>query len=366
MVTVLRNLLMRYFSDEEAIMFFLIFMAALAVMYWLGGVLAPLFSAMIIAYLLMPLVDSLTKRRVPHIMAVSVVFLLFVSVLLLVFFVFLPLLIREATGLVSELPNMIEDFKLQAYGLADSYPKYIKPEMVDQWFSVFKADALKGSAPGSDNIKNLLNISITGLSRLMAILIYLVVVPILVFFILKDRIVLWQSLSKMLPNRRNILKNVSVEMNLQISNYVRGKAIEILIVGGVSYVVFSLLGLNYAITLALLVGFSVLIPYIGAAIVTLPVLIVALMQWGVGSEFYSVLVAYAVIQLLDGNVLVPLLFSEAVNLHPISIIVAVLLFGGIWGFWGVFFAIPLATLVKAIYNAWPHGNSEGIESQDSN
>jgi putative permease len=65
------------------------------------------------------------------------------------------------------------------------------------------------------------------------------------------------------------------------------------------------------------------------------------------------MVVYTVIQTLDGNVLVPLLFSEAVNLHPVAIICAVLLFGGLWGFWGVFFAIPLATLFKAVLDAWP-------------
>jgi putative permease len=66
-----------------------------------------------------------------------------------------------------------------------------------------------------------------------------------------------------------------------------------------------------------------------------------------------VVLAYGIVQALDGNVLVPLLFSEAVNLHPVAIIVAVLVFGGLWGLWGVFFAIPLATLVKAVLNAWP-------------
>ena len=65
------------------------------------------------------------------------------------------------------------------------------------------------------------------------------------------------------------------------------------------------------------------------------------------------MISYFVIQFLDGNVLVPILFSEAVNLHPIAIIVAILVFGGLWGFWGVFFAIPLATLVKALINVWP-------------
>ena len=76
-------------------------------------------------------------------------------------------------------------------------------------------------------------------------------------------------------------------------------------------------------------------------------------QWGTEPEFYYVLIAYGILQALDGNILVPLLFSEAVDLHPVAIIFAVLFFGGIWGFWGVFFAIPLATVVNAIINAWP-------------
>jgi putative permease len=149
-------------------------------------------------------------------------------------------------------------------------------------------------------------------------------------------------------------------MNEQISNYIRGKVLEILIVGGVSYVTFAVLNLRYSALLAVAVGLSVLIPYIGAAAVTVPVAIVALFQWGISSEFYTLLIAYGIIQALDGNVLVPVLFSEAVNLHPVAIIVAVLVFGGLWGFWGVFFAIPLATLVKAVWKALP--SQEGQEA----
>ena len=96
-----------------------------------------------------------------------------------------------------------------------------------------------------------------------------------------------------------------------------------------------------------------MIPYIGATLVTIPIALVGYVQWGLGTDFYTLIVAYLILQALDGNVLVPLLFSEAVNLHPVAIIVAVLVFGGLWGFWGVFFAIPLATLLKAIMNAWP-------------
>ncbi|EBP0381015.1 AI-2E family transporter, partial [Salmonella enterica] len=90
-------------------------------------------------------------------------------------------------------------------------------------------------------------------------------------------------------------------------------------------------------------------------VVTIPVVGVALFQFGLGTEFWSCFAVYLIIQALDGNLLVPVLFSEAVNLHPLVIILSVVIFGGLWGFWGVFFAIPLATLIKAVVHAWPDG-----------
>jgi putative permease len=179
-------------------------------------------------------------------------------------------------------------------------------------------------------------------------------VPLVIFFLLKDQDKILDYLTSWLPKERKMMRNIAHEMNGQIANYIRGKFIEMFVVGVVTYVVFLVFGLKYAELLALLVGLSVLIPYIGAAAVTIPVVLVAFYQYGTQSEFIYVVVAYLIVQALDGNVLVPLLFSEAVNLHPLAIIVAVLFFGGIWGFWGIFFAIPLATLVKAIINAWPN------------
>ena len=121
---------------------------------------------------------------------------------------------------------------------------------------------------------------------------------------------------------------------------------------------FVLLGLNYAALLALIVGLSVLIPFVGAAVVTIPVALVGIIQFGWTLELGYVMAAYGIIQGLDGNYLVPWLFSKVVDLHPMAIIVAVLAFGGLWGVWGVFFAIPLATLVKAIFNSWPRQSEE--------
>jgi putative permease len=190
-----------------------------------------------------------------------------------------------------------------------------------------------------------------------------VLVPLLVLFMLKDKDQLLLFMGSLLPEERSVMRTIWSEMDMQFTNYVRGKAIEILIVGTVSYIAFLLLGVNYAALLALLVGLSVLIPYIGATVVTVPVLLVGYMQWGFSSEFFWLFGVYGVIQFLDGNVLIPVLFSEVVNLHPVFIIIAVLLFGGIWGFWGVFFAIPLATLVKAVFNSWPRKAQQEMEFQ---
>jgi len=138
-----------------------------------------------------------------------------------------------------------------------------------------------------------------------------------------------------------------------MGNYIRGKVNEIFIVAMFTYIPIVIMELHYAPLLAVLTGLSVIVPYVGSIIVTIPVVLVAYFQWGLDSSFWWLMGIYVTIHVLDGNILVPILFSEAVNLHPVAIIVAVLVFGGIWGFWGIFFAIPLATLVKALLNAWP-------------
>ena len=98
---------------------------------------------------------------------------------------------------------------------------------------------------------------------------------------------------------------------------------------------------------------SALIPFVGAFLVTIPIVIIGLLQFGLGTEFYLLIGLYLLLQFIDGNILVPIIFSEAVKLHPIIIILAVFIFGSMFGFWGVFFSIPLATFIKAVWNSWP-------------
>ena len=110
------------------------------------------------------------------------------------------------------------------------------------------------------------------------------------------------------------------------------------------------------------VGLSVVIPYVGAVIIVVPVISIALFQFGLSSTFAWLLVVYTIIQLVDSNVLTPLLFSKTSNLDALSILTAILIFGGLWGFWGVFFAIPLATFIKTIITQWPSSNKDSLKS----
>lgn len=346
--TLIREWIDRYFSDEEAVIMLLVLIAGFAAVIWFGRMLAPFFTALIVAFLLQGAVNALTRRHVPHLLAVAVVFLAFLGAVLALALILLPLIWNQLVGLVQETPRMFASGQNWLSELQARYPNLITPDQVQSWVGA-------ASRQISQLGQRALSLSLASLGNVMALIIYLVLVPILVFFMLKDRDALVGFTLSLLPRKRTLLSRIWQEMDMQIANYIRGKFIEIIIIGSVAFGTFAFLGVPYSALLGVLVGLSVLVPYIGAALAVLPVAAVAGFHFGLSEQLAYVLVAYGVIQALDGNVLVPVMFSEAVNLHPVSIIVAVLFFGGIWGFWGVFFAIPLATLLKALVYAWPRG-----------
>ncbi|WP_280540530.1 AI-2E family transporter [Chromohalobacter sp. 11-W] len=338
----------RYFSDEEAVVLLIVLVLGFAAVICLGQMLAPFFTALVLAFLLEGVVAWLERRGLPRLLSVLVVFLIFLGALLALALVIMPLVWNQMVELVQEAPRMFASGQAWLDTLQSHYPTLITPDQVERWIATAGREATQLG-------QRALTLSLASLGNLLGVIVYLVLVPILVFFLLKDRERLTLFLLSLLPKKRVLMTRIWHEMDDQIANYIRGKAIEILIVGVVAFITFWTFGLPYSTLLALIVGLSVLVPYIGAAVATLPVAAVAGFHFGIGDQLAYVLLAYAVIQALDGNVLVPILFSEAVNLHPVSIILAVLFFGGIWGFWGVFFAIPLATLIKALVYAWPRG-----------
>jgi len=346
MLEVFKNWYQRNFSNPQAVILAVLLLFGLLIVIYMGGMLAPILIAIVIAYMLEGIVALLEQYKIPRLVAVIVVCLIFLLLLLFLILLMIPLLSQQVTQLIQELPNQLDKGQQTLLRLPEMYPEIFSESQVsDMVTDVRKQITTMGQA--------FLSFSLSSIPVFFAIVIYCILVPLLVFFFLKDKELIINWLKKYLPKERGLAAQVWLEMDLQIGNYVRGKITEIIIVGAVSYVTFLIMGLNYAMLLGVLVGLSVIIPFIGAAAVTIPVAMIAYFQWGWSADFAWLLLAYGIIQALDGNVLVPLLFSEAVNLHPVAIIVAVIVFGGVWGLWGVFFAIPLATLVKAVLNAWP-------------
>src|SRR5690554_5288947 len=346
MVRILRGLAHKYFSDEEAVILFLLLVTGTIFVIWFGAMLAPAIASLIVAFILQGPMSKLNRMGVPQTVAVISVFLVFMGVLIGFIFGLLPLIWTQVSTLAGEAPRIIRELQSYLSLLPQEYPHLISDEAVNLIYAEISAEV--GHAT-----QRLVSFSLSSIPDLVALLSYLVLVPILVWFFLKDRELIVNSIGRLLPPPRPMMVRIWHEANLQCANYVRGKSVEVLIVGGTTYVAFKLLGMPYTALLSLLVGLSVVIPYIGAAVVTVPIAVIGLFAFGWSSQFIWIMVVYGIIQALDGNVLVPVLFSEVNNLHPVAIIVAVLFFGGIWGLWGVFFAIPLATMLKAVFAAWP-------------
>jgi putative permease len=349
----LRDWFKRSFSDPQVVILGIFLVVGFAIIIGLGKWLAPMFASIVIAYLLEAVVSRLQNIGMPRLAAVIIVFLLFITVMLFLAFGLVPIVIRQLTSLVQQFPNYITQGQELLKQLPEAYPQMVSEEQIEGIISQLGQEmAVWG--------QQALSWSLASVASVIGLVVYLVLVPVLVFFLLKDKGLMIGWLSNYLPRERTLVNRVWTESEAQIANYVRGKVTEIIIVGAVTYITFIILDLDYSALLATIVGFSVLVPYVGAAVATIPIALIAFFQFGWGWDFGQVMIAYAIIQALDGNLLVPLLFSEVVNLHPVAIILAILLFGGLWGFWGIFFAIPLATFVKAVLNAWPR-KQEGVE-----
>ena len=342
----------RYFTDPQAALLVVLLLVSSLTIYFMGKMLTPLIAAIVIAYLLEGPVSKL-ERRVSRLIAVIAIYNLFLLFMVFLVLFLLPILSRQTSQFFQEVPNMISRGQELLMRLPKEYPEIISETSIKDIIFSLSGDI---SAVG----QSVLSVSF---SSIPLIVIYLVLVPLMIFFFMKDKVIILDWMSRFLPTDRHLVTHLWEEMDAQIGNYIRGKVYEIIIVGVAAYIVFKLFGLNYASLLAIVVGLSVLIPYIGAATVTIPVALVGFFQWGLGPDFTWLMIAYFILQFLDGNVLVPILFSDAVNIHAVAIIAAILVFGGLWGFWGVFFAIPLATLVKALINVWPTASEELAESK---
>jgi putative permease len=339
---VLKNI----FSNEETIIFSLAILLFFLVISFFGSILTPFMISIVVAYLLVGMQKKIQSYDVSANVALIITFSVFIitGAALLIWLV--PLLYIQLQAFILDVPNLINNFLDFISGLPAKFPDLVSSEQISIFFQAVSEEV-------SAIAQNIVKSSISGIQSAITFLLYIILFPILVYFFLFDRKNIIEGFIKIIPGKREMLTNIWAEMDIQLSNYVRGKTIEIFIVGIAAAIIFASLGLKYSALLSVLVGLSVIIPYVGAFLVTIPIVVVGLLQFGLGTEFYLLIGLYLLLQALDGNLLVPIIFSETVKLHPVVIILAVFIFGSMFGFWGVFFSIPIATFIKAVWKAWP-------------
>ena len=341
MQSLLNKFIQRFFSNEESVYFAILLVFSFLFIILFGNVLLPVIISIVIAFLLNGLMTTLLRMNISQKISLAITLIIFFGFYLSLFLA-LPSIGTEINNLLQNLPSIVSSFQQTLVEMNN----YFSEEDIDLIFANL-----------SSQINTLLSSALGQLAGTISLMfnaiLYAIMVPLMVFFFLKDKNELLPIASFVLPKENGFMQSVFSEMNDQLFNYVTGKFLEMLIVSITSYALFATLGLPYAVLIAILVGLSVIIPIFGAILVTIPVILIGLYEWGLSENFYWLLGFYLLIQILDGNVLVPILFSTRNNLHPAVIIIAILFFGGIWGFWGLFFAIPLATFIKAIINSWP-------------
>jgi len=346
MLDELNKVFKKIFSNEETIVFSIAILLIFLIITYFGSILTPFLISVVVAYLLVGLQKKIQTYNIGQYTSLIITFSIFIVTGAALIIWLVPLLYIQLQAFILDVPNLFSNFLDYMSDLPTKFPELVSSDQIAIFFQAVSEEITAIA-------QNIIKSSISGIQSTITILLYIILFPILVFFFLFDRKNIIDGVLKIIPGKREMFSNVWAEMDIQLSNYVRGKTIEIFIVGAVAAIIFSSLGLKYSALLSVLVGLSVIIPYVGAFLVTIPIVIVGLLQFGLGTQFYLLVSLYLLLQALDGNLLVPLIFSETLKLHPVVIILAVFIFGSMFGFWGVFFSIPIATFIKAVWNAWP-------------
>ena len=336
-----------HLTDPNQVALALLILFITLITYVLLATVVPILVAIILAYMLEGIVKSVSEKY--NLQRTSAVLSIYISFLILSFMtviILVPLMLNQISLFIKSLPSMLERGKDLLISSSNSQFSLFSQSQISEILSAINSEiTMLGSS--------IISFSLSSAGSLVETIVYIIIVPIIIFFLLYDKDNINDWFKKFFPEKLDLSRKAYAELDLKLGNYIRCKLIEIIIVWVASTFFFAVLGLNYSLLLGFLCGISVIIPYVGAIAVTIPIMVVAFFQWGTSSDFWYVIIAHTLIQIIDGNVVVPLLFSDAVNLHPLAILISILFFGTIWGIWGVFFAIPLAVLFNTLLTIWP-------------
>ncbi len=333
-------------------------------LYTALGSILPLIISLILAELLFPVVAYIEThlpgyRRYPtaaRLVAIAVVYLAFFA--LLAFFIYITFqpIVEEVQKFIADAPRLFENAKATFERWSEEFNQRVPPDVqtqVEEWLK--SASGMVGGAA-----LGILNATISKVTSTISLVLGLVVVPFLLFYMLKDKEALSSGMYSALPE--GVARHTRNALGLAhevIGSYVRAQLISASIVGGGVFIGLFLLDVDFAITLGLIAGALGLIPIIGAIIGAIPGILVVLAT-DPGKLPWVVLV-YLVVQFIESNIISPRIQGRALRLHPIVIMTTLVVASDIFGLWGVLIGVPMVAIARDVfiyfYREWSGANT---------
>ena len=331
-------------------------------MIWLlsttGSLLAPFVLAVVLAYALDPVVDVLERRSVPRALAIVFLTLPVVGIFAALIFLALPAALSQLGELAGQVPlflarlaNSLE--ALRARLLAVNMP-FVDEDAVLAWLRGIDSDAVVVFVQErQDALRGWITSGVLGLGRgigsLMGLVTYVVLTPVLTFYLLRDWDRITRTFGELLPlGNQAEITSFAKDYDVLLSRYLRGQIMVAAAVGVITGLGLWIASFPYAGTLGLMVGVLSVVPYLGLALSLVPALFIALVSGSVVASLLKVAVVYTIAQLLEGTVISPRIVGDSVGLHPVWVVLSLALAGFFFGFVGLLIGVPIAAGLKLL------------------
>jgi predicted PurR-regulated permease PerM len=314
-------------------------------LWLLSAILLPFVAGFAIAYFLNPLVNRIERLSVPRGLAAFIVLALFLTLLVVVIMLVVPILETQVLELAANLPRLLAEARREAEALMQMAQERLTPED----FAKLR-DAVGGKLSEMFAVLGAVFRDIVTRSVALANLLSLVfVTPVVSFFLLRDWNRILARLDAWLPRAQAAtIREQAARIDEILSAYLRGQ-LSLCVVLGIYYAIgLTVLGLNFGLAIGLLIGILVFVPYVGGAVGFVLAMLLALTQFSDQRHVLYVVGLFVVGWAAEGNFLTPKLVGERVQLHPVWVVFALLSFGTLFGLLGVLIAVPMAAVIGVL------------------
>lgn len=308
----------------------------------LGKVLVPFMIAGFIIYLVHPIVEKMESKNIPRSLSVLFIFSIILISLIITIMKGTPYLLREGEAFLEQLPEMAKTYREiigSIYQQISYFPETFQSQ-INQWIH-------KGEATIAESVEELGSVLMKGLDWILL----LFVIPFIVFYGLKDYPFLQKTVWFITPKKmRKKGKELIKELDQTLGSYIRGQIIVSLVVGFLSWLGFWIVDMPYAVLLAIFIGLMNIIPYFGPILGSVPVVLLSLTE-SIHLMILGLVIVF-IVQIVEGNVLSPVIIGKSIHTHPLLIIFVLILGSEIAGIIGLILAVPILAIIKVLILHW--------------